>query len=178
MKEHILTALMEQFNQWEKLLVNMGETQLLNPLDPSDWTIKDVIAHLMVWQKRSIARLQAAGSNREPEFPQWIPGLDPDAEGNTDLTNNWIYTNYRDKPWVKVFGDWREGFLHFMDLCEDIPERDLLDGGKYAWLEGQSLAVVLLSSYDHHQEHFEKLSAWINELEKRRPSNENSRQNQ
>jgi hypothetical protein len=74
MKEHILAALREQFNRWEELLASMSEAQLTTPHLPSHWSTKDEIAHLWAWQQRSIARLEAALSNREPEFPKWLPG--------------------------------------------------------------------------------------------------------
>ena len=45
-KEHILTALRDQFNRWEELLASMSEEQITAPHLPSDWSIKDVIAHL------------------------------------------------------------------------------------------------------------------------------------
>ena len=90
MKRHILTALREEFNRWEELLAGMSDEQITTPHLPSNWSIKDEIAHLRAWQQRSIARLEAALLNREPEFPKWLPELDPDSEGNTDQTNAWI----------------------------------------------------------------------------------------
>ncbi len=42
-----------------------------------------------------------------------------------------------------------------------VSKRDLLDGDKYPWLHGYSLAFILVASYDHHQEHHEKLTAWM-----------------
>src|SRR5512143_2364958 len=99
MIEHMLTALMEQFNRWEELMAGLSEAQMQTRLEPSEWTPKDVMAHLMAWQKRSIARLQAAQANREPEFPQWVPGVEPDIAGDPELTNDWIYKTYRDVLW-------------------------------------------------------------------------------
>jgi hypothetical protein len=163
MKEHILTALREQFDRWEELLVSLDEEQITTPLMPSDWSTKDVIAHLRAWQQRSIARLEAALFNREPEFPRWLPGLDPDSEGNTDSMNAWIYTTYRELPWLRVYQNWSEGFLRFLELGEGISEKDLLDAGRYSWLKGYPLAYILLASYNHHQEHYEKLLAWLQE---------------
>jgi hypothetical protein len=167
MKEHILTALREQFNRWEELLASMSDAQLTVPHLPSHWSTKDEIAHLRAWQQRSIARMEAARSNRDPEFPKWLPGLDPDVEGNTDRTNAWIYETYRDRPWPQVHRNWKEGFLRFLELSEGISEMDLLASGKYLWLEGRPLAFILLASYDHHQEHLDKLSAWLKENEKK-----------
>lgn len=163
MKEHVLTALREEFNRWEALLASLREEQITAPHLPSNLSIKDVIAHLRAWQQRSIARLEAAVLNREPEFPKWLPGLDPDAEDTTDQINAWIYETYREQPRSEVHQNWREGFLRFLELGAAIPEKDLLDAGRYPWLKGYPLAFILLASYDHHQEHLEALLAWLRE---------------
>jgi hypothetical protein len=165
MKEHILTALMEQFNRWEEFIAAMSEAQILAPLQPSPWSTKDVMAHLMAWQKRSIARLNAAQAGREPEFPQWAPELTPDSVGDTDLTNDWIYKTYRQDLWPKIYAEWKEGFLHFLELAEGISERDLMDESRFTWMEERPLALVLIASYDHHQEHYDKVKAWMSEHE-------------
>ena len=60
MKQHILTALKEQFNRWEELLASISEEQITAAHLPSNLSINDVIAHLRAWQQRSIARLKAA----------------------------------------------------------------------------------------------------------------------
>jgi len=157
MKEHILSALREQFQQWEDLLASLDVEQITAPESFSNWAVKDVISHLMAWQQRSIARMEAALFDREPEFPRWLPELDPEDYGNTDPINTWIYETYRDHSWSKVHQNWREGFLRFLELGKEISERDLLDAGRYPWLEGHPLAFILIASYDHHQEHLEKL---------------------
>lgn len=165
MKQHILTALQEEFDEWEELLASLNIQQISTPLLPSHWTIKDVIAHLMAWQQRSIARVEAALFDREPAFPEWLAGVDPDVEGTTEQTNAWIYDFYREQPWSAVHQDWRAGFRHFLESAAGIAERDLLDGEKYPWMHEYPLAVILLASYDHHQEHYEKLVQWLSEHE-------------
>jgi hypothetical protein len=163
MQEHILTALKEQFNRWEELLASMSEEQITSWHVLSDWSTKDVIAHLWNWQQISIARMQAAALDREPEFPRWVAELHKDWEDNTNQTNAWIYETYREQPWSEVHQNWREGFLRFLESGEGIPGKDLLDAERYPWLKGLPLAFILLASYDHHQEHLEKLLAWLRE---------------
>ncbi len=157
MKEHILAALNSQFQRWDALLTHLDEEQLAATQDDGDWSIKDVVAHLWAWRQRSIARLEAAVYDHEPEFPAWLPDLDPDAAGSPDRINAWIYETYRERPWSTVYQNWRDGFGRFLALGEQITERELLDGSRYPWLAGHSLAAVLIASYDHHQEHWEKL---------------------
>jgi len=163
MKEHMLTALSEQFNSWEELLATMSEEQIIAPHLPANWSIKDVIAHLRAWQERSVARLEAAHLDREPEFPKWPIAVAPDSEDTTDRINAWIYETYREQPWSSVHQDWRAGFLRFLELGGAISEKDLLDAGRYSWLEEYPLAFMLLASYDHHQEHLEKLLDWLHQ---------------
>jgi len=161
MKDHILTALREQFSRWEELLESLSDEQLTAPHFDYNWSIKDVLAHLWAWQQISIARLEAARLNREPELPKWVAALHGDWEEDANQTNAWIYEICHDKPLSEVYPMWREGFRRCLELGEPISERDLLDGDRYPWLKGYSLAFILVASYDHHQEHLEKLLAWL-----------------
>ena len=165
MKEHLLTALKEQLNRWEELLDQLSSHQIYVFLEPSNWTIKDVLSHLRAWQQRSIARLEAALSDREPIFPKWLPYVDPEVEINTDQINAWIYETHRDESWAIVRQNWDDGFLLLLDLSERISERDMLDESRYTWMEMRPLALILLGTYDHHQEHFDKLLVWLKEHE-------------
>jgi hypothetical protein len=160
MKQHILAALREEFAAWEGLLAGLSAEQISAPLEPPEWTIKDVIAHLMAWQQRTNARVEAAHLDREPQFPPWAPVPDPHA---TDEINAWIYETYRGQPWPAVYRDWQAGFQRLLETSEQIAERDMLDGDRYPWMDGLPLALYLLATYDHHQEHYEKMQAWLQE---------------
>lgn len=69
MKQHILAALREEFSAWEGAIAGIPLHQRALPLTPSAWSLKDELAHLNAWQQRTIARLEAAQHQREPEFP-------------------------------------------------------------------------------------------------------------
>ncbi len=165
MKGHILAALREQFNSWETLLASLSEEQIIAPQFDFDWSIKDVIAHLWAWQQISIARMEAGLRDQEPEFPKWIVESIENWEEDADRVNALTFENYHNKPWSEIRQNWREGFIRFLDVGNGISERNLLDGDRYKWLNGYSLAFILIASYDHHQEHYEKLLAWLREHE-------------
>lgn len=155
MKAHILAGLQDVFDEWEARLAGLNEAHITQAPAPGQYSIKDEIAHLMAWQQRTIARVDAARLNREPQFPAWPAALDPEAEGDTDPVNAWIYETHRDRSWSLVHEDWRAGFQRLLISAQDIAERDLLDSGRYAWLNGYSLALILIASYDHHREHLD-----------------------
>ena len=161
MKTHLLIALREQLERWEDLLALLSESQLTSPMLPWHWSPKDVLAHLAAWQQISTARMEAALAERAQQFPAWVPGADPDAEEVLEQINALIYATHREQPWATVQHNWRTGYLHLLAAAEQVGEKDLLDAGRYAWLEGRPLVMVLLGTYDHHLEHSEELLAWI-----------------
>ena len=159
MKGHILAALQEKFVDWKGLLENLSEDQLTVPLEPTQWSVKDNVIHLYAWQLRTQARLQAALLDRKPEFPAWPAELMEDI----DRINHWIYESYSDLPWVEAYSRWSTLYKQILETAARIPEKELLDTEKYPWLEGYSLAGFLLGTYDHHQEHYLSLRAWLEE---------------
>lgn len=163
MKAHMLAALREEFDRWEQVLAGLDDVQITTPPQPGEFSIKDEIAHLWAWQQRSIARMEAGANNEEPQMPAWWPDAtvtrpDPTIphEEITDQINAQIYEANRHRPWAEVYQQWRADFLHFLAVSERVSEAALLDPSRYAWLNGYSLADVLLGSYDHHHEHLEK----------------------
>lgn len=159
MKTHILAAMREEFEHWEKVLASLSEAQINTPVSPSELSVKDEMAHLWAWQQRSQARVAAAVQGREPQFPQWIPGVDPEDEDSTDRNNAWIFETNHDLPWSTVHEKWRSGYLRLLELGDALPESAFLDSSRYGWMEGLPIAFVFVASYDHHQEHLDKLLA-------------------
>jgi hypothetical protein len=166
MKQHVLAAMGEEFDRWEELLADMSEEEISAPRLASGWSIKDVIAHLWAWQQRSIARLEGAVLNREPDFPRWSAMEDPDSEDGPDQTNAWIHKTYRDEAWPAVHRRWRQGFVRFLELAEALSERDLLDAERYTWMNHYPVVLVLTSSYEHHHlDHLEPLRERLSRME-------------
>ncbi len=161
MKQHLIDAVREEYDAWEELLSGLSQKQITAPDLPNGWSVKDVVAHIRAWQMRSVARFEAAAQNREPEYPKWPGSQDPDSEDSPDATNAWIYETYRNYRWPDLYDEWSKQFLHLIELVREVPERELLDSSKYKWMNGYALADVLLGTYDHHQEHLEKLQEWL-----------------
>jgi len=139
----------------------MDEVEFNAPHFDLDWSIKDVMAHLWAWQQISIARMEDGVRNQVPEYPKWIRSIGQDWEEDSDRVNALTFERNHEKPWSEIYRNWRSGFIRFLELGKQISERDLLDGDRYPWLGGHSLAFILVASYDHHQEHLEKLTNWL-----------------
>lgn len=160
-KQQVLNQLQEEFERWEALLAGMNETQIIAPQLAANWSIKDVMAHLWIWQQRSIARLEAALTDQEPAYPQWPTEFDPEMEGEPDQLNAWLYEHNRQKGWSQVYQEWQADFAHYLALGEKISESNLLTPGQYTWLEGMPLIEILRGTHEHYTEHREWLVPWL-----------------
>jgi hypothetical protein len=161
-KAQILATLRAELERWEGLLAGLSEAQRTAPHRPDGQSAKDVLGHLRAWQQVTLARLEAAAGEREPIMPDWVGGHDPDAEEHLEAYNAAIYETYRDQPWAAVHQAWNDGFRRLLALGEAIPEQELLDSRRYAWLNGYALIDVLKGSYEHHHfEHLEPLETWL-----------------
>ena len=99
--------------------------------------------------------------DRAPTYPRWIASIGEVWEENADRVNALTFENNHNRPWSGVHESWRAGCLRFLELGSELSETNLLDGDRYPWLKGYSLAFILVASYDHHQEHLEKLTDWL-----------------
>jgi hypothetical protein len=157
-KAEALAELRAVFERWELALAARSEDELVAPRFDDGWSIKDMLAHLWVWQQRSIARLEAALEAREPRYPVWPAQFAPEQADQPHDLNAWLYAQSRDTPWSAVYAAWHSGFLRLLELAAAIPDEDLHDPARYPWLEGYPLIAVLEGSHEHHVEHLEYLA--------------------
>src|ERR1051325_1611160 len=101
--------------------------------------------------------------DREPGYPKWIVESIENWEEDSNRFNALTFEHHHNKPCPEIFQMWRSGFLYLLELENQISQRDLLDGNRYPWLKGYSLAAILIASYNHHQEHLENLTKWLQE---------------
>ena len=162
-KEQLLADVRAEYERWQALLAGLNRAQAASPL-PDGLSVKDVIGHLHAWQQISVARLEAVLEDREPVYPAWLGGLEPDREENLESINATIHAMYGGEPWPVVHELWLAGFALLLDLAAAVPQRDLFDAQRYAWLGGYAPADVLQGTYEHHHdEHYTPLAAALHE---------------
>jgi hypothetical protein len=162
-KDQLIESLRGEFDKWESLINGLYEDKVCNPLYPSTLSVKDEVAHLWAWQKISIARAEAVLSAKDPVYPKWPEGLDPDVDDDLDKINAWIFSTCHDLTWPEVYQNWRNGFLHFLEMGEKVLETEMFTFELFPWMAGYSFSQVLIGSYNHHQEHRERIQIWFKE---------------
>jgi hypothetical protein len=54
-KSELLNWLQEEYQQWELLLVAIGQKRMNQSGVSGEWSMRDIVAHLTGWQQRLVA---------------------------------------------------------------------------------------------------------------------------
>src|SRR5256886_15803460 len=91
-KKQLLAELQSEQAAWLALLDEIGEENMTQPEAASGWSIKDIVAHLTRWRRRTVLRFQAAldpTRDMTPHWPEELGGLEEDDDD--DEIHAWIY---------------------------------------------------------------------------------------
>lgn len=142
-------ALIEQIRverrRLEKNLDAIPEADMTQPGVIGQWSVKDVLAHLVAWETM-FRNWYAAGLRGEvPEIP--APGL---TWGQLDVLNQQIYERYRDHPLDQVLAEFRESYQTTLETVQAMTEGELFAQGYYAWTQGELLAGYVSANTGSH----------------------------
>ncbi len=132
------TAIMERLRadrrRLEQNLAGLKREQLVEPGVVGQWSIKDVLAHLADWEAHMSIWLDAARSG------DLVEGLDPGLTWEQlDLFNERVYRAHRDESLDHVLEYFRGEHERFMAMVEAMPEDEMLERGRYAFLDKQAI---------------------------------------
>jgi hypothetical protein len=158
-KAQLLAELRAEQDAFEALLREIGEEHMTQPA-VADWSVKDVVAHLTGWRKRTVARLEAAGRGQEAPPPPWPAHLETD-----DEINAWIYETNRALPLDEILRDSRETFDQLVAALDALPEAAALDPVRFGWPEDQEVNGAVFFGH-FHEEHEADLRAWLERVQR------------
>ncbi|HET6823264.1 MAG TPA: maleylpyruvate isomerase N-terminal domain-containing protein [Anaerolineales bacterium] len=81
-KSELLDRLQEKYRQWESFLGEIDPARMEQPGVNSDWSMRDIVAHLTGWHRHLVARVEAAERGKPEPPPPWPAHLQTDDEIN------------------------------------------------------------------------------------------------
>lgn len=137
----------------------LNEEQLCSPTLDGQWSVKDILVHIAVWEQICARWLE--------EFSR---GVTPRPAERNDLgLNDRIYREHRDLSLAEVrelFASAHQRFLQQVELItQTFSEEDLNASDRFGWTDswpGHSLlAVIADNSYEHYADHAQQVRAWL-----------------
>ena len=155
-KTALLVRMRDSYAAFEALLAPLSADQLCAPGVHGEWSIKDILAHLTIWQERVSTRLEAIA--RGEESP-----LDPIAtDEQMHAFNNATVAASRARSLSEVQADFRAAVQRLSANVEATGEDALFEPGRFVWLDGRTMATSIAgNTFEHYAEHVPMIEACL-----------------
>jgi uncharacterized protein (TIGR03083 family) len=160
-KAELLELIAQERSALEQVIAQLSEAQLTTPHPESGWSVKDHLAHIVMWERSITALLQYQ--------PRWeAMGLDTATvrASSIDQTNDTLYRMHKDRPLSEVMAMFHDSHRHTLEVLNSLDDealfksyahyqpneqRDDRDAPIINWIAGDT--------YAHYAEH----RKWIGE---------------
>ncbi len=160
-RSELIAGLKEEYRGWQALLEQIGTEHMAQPGVAGHWSIKDIVAHLTGWRRRTVARLQAAQRGDPEPAPPWPSHLQTD-----DEINAWIYDASHKRPVREILDNSHQVFEQLLAAVEGLPDQAFIDVQHYfPWWEGSSLTSDAFFAH-FHEEHEPDMLAFLARIKK------------
>ena len=155
-KAEFLSALDESHEDYLELLQKLSDEQLIRSNSIGEWSFKDVLVHLSMWEAEAIKMLFQARQGLTPKN-LFSANIDENEQNRV-----WVEASY-DRSLERVMDDFtiiREQTIRRLDA---FTEKELSDPARFPWLHGRSL-LSMIQEYilDHEKMHAKDLQDWLN----------------
>ncbi len=136
---------------WQDLTLDEMERR---PGPQADWSVKDLIAHLIWYEEDGMALIEALLRGDEPD---WIDDV--------DATNTETFRRNEFRALEEVLTDFDSIPYKLGALLKRITERELNDASLFPQGRGESLLDYFVgNTYGHYADHYDDLARYVQSL--------------
>jgi hypothetical protein len=156
-KNELLRALITTREDFRQAVDGLPDEALLEPGVCGNWSIKDMMAHIMLWESELVKLLWEAKEGRKPTT---IHFQNQDSKAIDETNARW-YRENKDRPLDIVLEDFEGVRRQTIRRLEGFQNRDLTDPKRFSWLKETPLwKWVAGDSFKHEAEHIAEIRAW------------------
>lgn len=153
-KETVLSALKASRESMLKALEGLDDPALHEPSVMGDWSVKDILVHLSLWESELVTLLWQARQGRKP-------GTALLGQESVDELNARWFEMHKDRPIEQVLEDFHAVRRQTARRVDSYTDRELGDPDLFPWLKGETLERwIAEDSYEHENEHAAQIIAW------------------
>jgi hypothetical protein len=144
------------------MLAKLNDEQMQQPDVQGSWSVKDIIAHLTIWEQRGTQWIRSLAQEEEPEIP--LPSYTWD---DVDQLNIETYEENREKPPKEVLAEFEKSFACLLEQVQSLDEEDLERSFEAYWADGEqrTLRDIVTWRYLHYRSHGKYIEDWLKGLE-------------
>jgi uncharacterized protein (TIGR03083 family) len=152
--DEILEHLEDERERLLETLDDLSDEQLLLPGVMGDWSVKDILAHLAMWEAELVKILWSAQQGQAPRS-SYFSGVPVD-----EINENWRKLN-TSRSLDHVLSDLRAVRKQTTRRLESFSDQDLNTPARFSWLKGGLLGEWIAEwTYQHESEHTTQIQQW------------------
>ncbi len=163
-KDELVARMLAERDAWDALIAWVPEEATTIPGLPEGWSVKDVIAHVMAYERWTAAMIRGASTGEPPSTLELYGTEDPGDIAGMDLDrrNAAIRALYHERPLAEVLVLADRAFDDLVAAVETLPDDVITTPGAQDWTGGESLLrLIPEQSYGHYRQHLPDLRAWL-----------------
>jgi hypothetical protein len=155
-KAELLKDIQLERQRLEKALVVFSKEDMIQPGVIGEWSVKDLLAHLVAWEQLFLSWYESGLQGRIPEVSP--VGMSKKA---MDALNQQIFNQYRKHSLEDVLVIFQDSYQQVLRVVQDIPQEDMFAAGWYAWTGKLTLADYIAgNTCNHYLWAKTKIRAW------------------
>ncbi|HWR66636.1 MAG TPA: ClbS/DfsB family four-helix bundle protein [Bellilinea sp.] len=159
-KSDLLEALETSHENILTLIEGVPVEVLTQPGATGEWSVKDLLSHLLIWEAETIKLLYQAHLHRKPDTAHFKTISD-------DEQNKIWLAQFKDRPYERVWNDYATIRDQTIERLSEISDANLNNSTFYPWLKGGTLAELIQSFIlQHEAEHTQTIQNWLNKQSK------------
>ena len=144
-KNALLETIEVERNALEQLLDELSPDQMEESGVVGEWSVKDVLAHLLEWEQMVLRWHSAGLKGKVPVTP---------AEGfnwaQLPQLNQQIFEKHHDRPLADIQKEFKASFRKMLKIIQGLSDEDLFRRGRYAWTKNNTLGAYFISNTSSH----------------------------
>ncbi len=152
-KTELLEKIRASRERLEASLAGLSEQDMTQPGVMSEWSVKDILGHIAMWESRLVTTVFTAEHGATPQMFR--------TPAEVDKANAESDAEQRSRPLERVLSDFHAVHTQLLKRLGTLAERDLTDPRRWKWMEGEPLEKLVASdTFEHYAEHRPAIEAW------------------
>jgi hypothetical protein len=153
-QDEILDALEDQRENFLEAIDGLSDEQLVQPGVVGDWSVKDIMFHLTLWESELVKLLWQAAQGAQPTTVHF-------SQTPVDEVNAAWNAQFPSRTLEQVIDDFAGVRKQTGRRLAAFKDQDLNDPRRYPWLKDHPLWVwIAEDSFKHEAEHTDQIRQW------------------
>jgi hypothetical protein len=144
-KKDLMAAIDKERSALEAVLEALTPEQMVEPGVVGEWSVKDVLAHLVEWEQMALGWYRAGLEGQIAAMP--APGY---KWNQTPQLNHMIYEKHRDQPLDEVMRQFHASHREIVAVIVGLTDEELFTPGRYAWTRKNTMGTYFVSATSSH----------------------------